>query len=126
MIRLKTAQSQIYGGEKCWSSIPAKAPCEVACPIGMRVPDYVMAIAQGKLEAAYWIMRDSTPFVPICGYVCHHPCEEVCTRAQLDDPIAIRSLKRFVADYALDRADCTLEAGTEMLLAPVPSLEEET
>jgi len=103
MMKLQAAQALVYGGEKCWPSMLTVAPCEAACPIGMKVQDYAMAIAQEKFNEAYWVMRDSTPFVPICAYVCHHPCEDVCIRGRVDEPIAIRSLKRFVADYVLDQ-----------------------
>ncbi len=102
-MKLKEAQSLIYGGEKCYPSYPAVAPCEAACPIGMKVPDYITAIGKEKLDEAYWVMRNSSPFVALCAYVCHHPCEAVCSRGKLDDPLAIRSLKRFVVDYALDK-----------------------
>ncbi|MFQ5826435.1 MAG: FAD-dependent oxidoreductase [Dehalococcoidia bacterium] len=98
---LGQAQVQIYGGEKCWSSILKLAPCEAACPINMRVSDYATAIGREEFSEAYAVMRDATPLVAICGYACHHPCEGVCVRAQVDDPIAIRALKRFVADRVL-------------------------
>ncbi len=101
MMKLLEAQQKIYEGEKCWASMQIQAPCEAACPIGMKVPDYAMAVAQGKFEEAYWVMRESTPFVPICAYVCHHPCEAACTRGKVDEPIDIRGLKRFVADSML-------------------------
>ena len=39
------------------------------------------------------------PFAGTCGRICHHPCESKCNRAQIDEPISVRNLKRFVADY---------------------------
>lgn len=102
-MNLHKAKMLIYGGEKCWSSIKTLAPCESACPIGMKVPDYLVAAAQEKFEESYWIMRDSTPFVALCGYVCHHPCESLCSRGRLDEPINIRGVKRFIGDYALEK-----------------------
>ena len=55
-------------------------------------------IAEGKLEEAYQVITEVNPFPSICGRVCDHLCERKCRRGQLDDPIAMRSLKRFVAD----------------------------
>jgi formate dehydrogenase beta subunit len=46
-------------------------------------------------------MRETNPFPGICGYVCHHPCEEQCIRTKMDEPLAIKSLRRFVVDYSL-------------------------
>ncbi|MEE8472831.1 MAG: FAD-dependent oxidoreductase [Dehalococcoidia bacterium] len=98
---LKQIQAQIYGGEKCWSSIVKLAPCEAACPLNMRVSDYASAIGRERFSEAYAVMREATPLVAVCGYVCHHPCEASCIRGQVDEPIAIRALKRFVADQVL-------------------------
>jgi NADH-quinone oxidoreductase subunit F len=72
--------------------------CSNACPAGQDVPRYVGLIAEGKLEEAYQVITEVNPFPSICGRVCDHLCERACRRAQLDDAIAIRSLKRFVAD----------------------------
>jgi NADH-quinone oxidoreductase subunit F len=72
--------------------------CSNACPAGQDVPRYVGLIAEGKLEEAYQVITETNPFPSICGRVCDHLCERACRRAQLDDAIAIRSLKRFVAD----------------------------
>ena len=89
--------SQIHG-KKCWPSVDKLSPCELACPLHTDVPSYVMAIAQGKFEEALDIIRDTNPLPSICGYVCHHPCEDVCNRLFVDKPIAVEWLKRFVAD----------------------------
>jgi NADPH-dependent glutamate synthase beta subunit-like oxidoreductase len=93
--------SQIHG-EKCWPSVDKVSPCEKACPIRTDVPSYVIAIAQGKFKEALEIIRETNPFPSICGRVCHHPCEAECNRALLDEPIAIRDLKRFVADFVME------------------------
>lgn len=92
--------SQIHG-EKCWPAVDKISPCEKACPIRTDVPSYVIAIAQGKFREALEVIRETNPFPSICGRVCHHPCETDCNRAFLDEPIAIRDLKRFVADLAM-------------------------
>jgi anaerobic selenocysteine-containing dehydrogenase/NADPH-dependent glutamate synthase beta subunit-like oxidoreductase len=74
--------------------------CREACPIGMDVPGYVIAASQGKFEKAMEIIRDTNPFPMVCGSICHHPCERECIRGVVDEPIAIMSVKRLVADYA--------------------------
>jgi len=59
---------------------------------------YVTAIAQGRYRDAYLIARQPNPFPSICGRVCAAPCETACRRGELDAPIAIRALKRFVSE----------------------------
>ncbi|MFC1947899.1 NADH-quinone oxidoreductase subunit NuoF [Chloroflexota bacterium] len=75
------------------------SPCQHTCPVGINVPKYVAHIAEGEyLEAANTI-RERNPFPSICGRICHHPCELRCRRGELDDPVAIRELKRFASDW---------------------------
>jgi len=77
-------------------------PCQVDCPIGTSAQGYIQAIASGKPELAHQIASARNPFTSICGRVCHHPCEAACTRADVDDPLAIAALKRYAADRARD------------------------
>ncbi len=77
----------------------AKPPCRLACPSGVNAQGYVALIAKRKFREAYELVRDRLPFPGICGRVCHHPCEEACNRQEYEGPVAIRTLKRFVADY---------------------------
>jgi NADH-quinone oxidoreductase subunit F len=79
-----------------------KSPCQDACPVELDIPAYVAFIKERRFEEAYRIIRQRLPFPSICGRVCHRPCEAKCSRTQVDDPIAIRHLKRFIADYALE------------------------
>ena len=76
--------------------------CQHACPAGIDVPNYVAAIAGGKYEKAVEIIRERNPFPAVCGRICIHPCEFKCRRGELDDPVAIRSLKRFASDWYFD------------------------
>jgi len=78
----------------------APAPCSHACPAGVNVPEYLAFIAEGRLEDAVNVIRRRNPFVSVCGRVCDHPCESRCRRAELDEPLAIRALKRFASDRA--------------------------
>ncbi|MFO7600478.1 MAG: FAD-dependent oxidoreductase [Candidatus Desulfacyla sp.] len=73
--------------------------CQHACPAGIDVPNYVAAIARGDNEKAVKIIRERNPFPAVCGRICIHPCEFKCRRGELDDPVAIRSLKRYAADW---------------------------
>jgi NADH-quinone oxidoreductase subunit F len=73
--------------------------CHHTCPVGISVPKYVAAIAEGKYFEAAEIIRERNPFPAICGRICHHPCEIKCRRGELDEAVAIRSLKRFSADW---------------------------
>ena len=72
--------------------------CQFACPVHTDARGYVRAIAAGDYEAAYLIARGPNPLASICGRVCGAPCEAACRRGSIDQPIAIRALKRFVSD----------------------------
>jgi len=79
-----------------------RSPCQHTCPVELDIPGYVSLIKEGKFVEAYYLIKQRNPFPSICGRVCHHPCESKCNRAQVDEPVAIRDLKRFVADYAFN------------------------
>jgi heterodisulfide reductase subunit A len=73
-------------------------PCKDACPAHIDVQGYVALIGQGKFKEALALVRRTIPFPGVIGRVCNHPCETTCNRSEYDQPIAICSLKRFVAD----------------------------
>lgn len=75
------------------------SPCQHTCPVGINVPKYVAAIAEGNYQKSIDTIRERNPFPSICGRICHHPCEVRCRRGELDESVAIRSLKRFAADW---------------------------
>ncbi len=75
-----------------------RAPCVSACPAGVDVPAYLALVAQGRYPEALAVHRESNPFASICGRVCPAFCENVCRRGQVDESIAIRHVKRFMAD----------------------------
>jgi NADPH-dependent glutamate synthase beta subunit-like oxidoreductase/Pyruvate/2-oxoacid:ferredoxin oxidoreductase delta subunit len=79
------------------------SPCTVACPLGTNVKSYVSLIAAGRFAEALDVVRETNPFAGICGRVCPHPCEPACRRSDIDEPVAIAALKRFLADYELQR-----------------------
>ena len=83
--------------------------CQHACPAGIDVPNYVAAIAAGNYEKATEIVRERNPFPAVCGRICIHPCEFKCRRGELDEAVAIRSLKRYAADWYFDHVGTARE-----------------
>ena len=82
------------------------SPCRKACPLNTNCQGYVQLIARGEPQKALELIMDIIPYPGILGRICPHPCEEACYRNETDgQPIAIRSLKRYVADSV----DLTLE-----------------
>lgn len=77
----------------------ALVPCRAACPARTDVPRYVRLVAQGRYAEATAVVRERAPFPGVLGYVCFHPCEDVCRRGQVNEPVAICGLKRFAADH---------------------------
>ncbi|MDA8306470.1 MAG: FAD-dependent oxidoreductase, partial [Deltaproteobacteria bacterium] len=77
------------------------SPCKAACPAHISVQGYVALSAQGKYREALKLIKEENPLPAICGRVCHHPCESACMRGQFDEPVAIDSIKRFLADLDL-------------------------
>ena len=73
-------------------------PCMMACPAHTNAGRYVSLIAEGRFAEAYQVARDPNPMASICGRVCAHPCETACRRGEIDKPIAIRALKRFLTE----------------------------
>jgi heterodisulfide reductase subunit A len=72
--------------------------CRAACPARINVQGYVALIQRGKFKEAVELIRQDMPFPAICGRVCFSPCEDACTRVNVDQAVAIRALKRLVAD----------------------------
>ncbi len=80
------------------------APCVHACPAHVPVQAYVDRIARGDFVGALEAIRSANPFQSVCAWVCYHPCEDECARGDLDEPIAIRTLKRFVMEWGRENA----------------------
>ena len=77
-----------------------KSPCQHTCPIDMDVPAYIALIRAGRIDDAYKVLKRTNPFPSVCGRVCGHDCQMKCPRGQLDEPVAIMHLKRFITDNA--------------------------
>ncbi|UCE36789.1 MAG: FAD-dependent oxidoreductase [Thermoplasmata archaeon] len=80
-------------------------PCQTTCPAGVHSQGYIALISQGKYKEALESHREYNPLPLICGRVCPHPCEDACNRGEVDSPIAISALKRFMADWELEHRD---------------------
>jgi NADPH-dependent glutamate synthase beta subunit-like oxidoreductase len=75
-----------------------RPPCVMACPAGVNAQGYVALVSQGRYQDALEVIKRELPFPGILGRICPHPCEGVCNRELVDEPIAICGLKRYVAD----------------------------
>ena len=77
--------------------------CTLACPLGISPQGYINLLKAGKRKEAYQIIYEKTPFPSILGYICHHPCEDVCKRGTVvDKPMQIRALKRYLGLEFID------------------------
>ena len=90
-----------YGNLNRLNAPPAYAPCRLACPAEVNAEGYITLLSQGKVKEAIKLFRETTPFAGVLGRVCTHPCEVDGQRGNIDQPVAIRSLKRYMADYEL-------------------------
>ena len=79
------------------------APCKTACPAHIAVQGYIKLAAQGRYLDALELIKKEKPFPAVCGRVCNRKCEDECTRAQIDQAVAIDEVKKFIADRELDR-----------------------
>jgi NADH-quinone oxidoreductase subunit F len=100
-----TMRGKIYAGQDMQVHLhtevpPPLPPCQSACPLSQDVRGYIRLAARKEFQKALDLIRSTNPLPSICGYICHHPCESACVRGNLDDALAIRSLKRVVADLA--------------------------
>jgi NADPH-dependent glutamate synthase beta subunit-like oxidoreductase/ferredoxin len=73
--------------------------CQEGCPVNTNCRGYLMLAAEGRFEEGYILARDPNPVAAICGYVCSAPCEKACRRADIDKPLSIRAMKRFLVDW---------------------------
>ena len=92
----RTWNAQAEGEERLLS------PCQEACPVGTDAGRYVALVGEGRYAEALRVAADYNPFPSVCGRVCTAPCEAACRRGVMDEPIAIRELKRFAADHGME------------------------
>ena len=84
-------------------------PCENECPAHVKAQEYNSLIAKNEYQNALNVIRDRCPLPAVIGRICNHPCETVCNRGEVDDPVNICGLKRFVADFVRDNLEDELE-----------------
>lgn len=76
-------------------------PCNDACPAGENIQGWLYEAEERKYDRAWQTLVADNPFPAIMGRVCYHPCQTACNRAQLDQPVGINSVERFLGDVAL-------------------------
>jgi DNA-binding Lrp family transcriptional regulator len=74
------------------------APCKAECPAHVPVQGYIKLVAQGRYTEALELIKKYNPFPAVCGRICNKACEDACTRGDIDDPVAIDDIKKFIAD----------------------------
>ncbi len=80
------------------------APCKTKCPAHIPVQGYIKLASLGRFDEALELIRHENPFPAVCGRICPRFCEESCTRGDIDDPVAIDDIKKFLAERELDPA----------------------
>jgi NADPH-dependent glutamate synthase beta subunit-like oxidoreductase len=75
-------------------------PCNAGCPAGENIQAWLAAARDGEFEQAWRLLTEDNPFPAIHGRVCYHPCENVCNRGELDSPVSIHAVERFLGDLA--------------------------
>ncbi len=78
-------------------------PCNHACPAGENVQAWMAHVQASRFEDAWRVIVADNPFPSVHGRVCYHPCEDSCNRAELDTPVSIHSVERFLGDMALEQ-----------------------
>lgn len=86
--------------------INKKSPCyskdhfgNTGCPAKNDIPRFLYLLSQRRIDEAFYVLKETNPFSAGCGRFCDHPCETACNRAKFDEPVDIKALERFVADW---------------------------
>jgi NADPH-dependent glutamate synthase beta subunit-like oxidoreductase len=90
------------------------APCRQRCPGEINIPKYINCVKNGDYASAVLTIKERNPLLLVCGRVCPRPCENVCRRGHVDEPVGINMLKRFVADWEMN-------SGTRLPIPCAPS-----
>lgn len=77
------------------------APCKTACPAHLAVQGYIKMAAEGRYMDALKLIKQDNPFPAVCGAICNRRCEDACTRGNVDEPLAIDEIKKFIAEQEL-------------------------
>lgn len=84
------------------------APCKTNCPAHIGVQGYIKLASQGKYKEALELIKYENPLPAVCGRICNRRCEDACTRGDVDEPIAIDEIKKFIAQQELDPQNCII------------------
>ncbi len=76
-------------------------PCNHACPAGENIQSWLALAQAGEFEAAWQVLMEDNPMPAVTGRVCYHPCEDNCNRTDIDTPVNIHAVERFLGDEAL-------------------------
>ncbi|WP_017416881.1 FAD-dependent oxidoreductase [Clostridium tunisiense] len=79
------------------------SPCKAECPAHIGIQGYIKLAAQGRYTEALELIKHENPFPAVCGRICPRKCESACTRGDIDDPIAIDEIKKFIAQQDLNK-----------------------
>lgn len=79
------------------------SPCKAECPAHIGIQGYIKLASQGRYTEALELIKHENPFPAICGRICPRKCESACTRGDVDDPIAIDDIKKFIAEQDLNK-----------------------
>ncbi|MDM8535606.1 FAD-dependent oxidoreductase [Desulfobacterales bacterium HSG17] len=79
------------------------APCKTLCPAHIAVQGYVKLASQGKYTDALALIKKENPLPAVCGRICPRKCESECTRGDIDEPLAVDEIKKFIADQDLNK-----------------------
>ena len=79
------------------------APCKTNCPAHIGVQGYIKLASQGRYKEALELIKHENPLPAVCGRICNRRCEDACTRGDVDEPIAIDEIKKFIAQQELDK-----------------------
>ncbi|GAB4415355.1 MAG: NAD(P)-binding protein [Bacteroidia bacterium] len=78
-------------------------PCNNACPAGENIQAWLALAQAGKEEAAWQMLIEENPLPAVMGRICYHPCESACNRADIDSPVSVHAVERYLGDLALER-----------------------
>lgn len=95
-------------------------PCKAECPAGINIPAYLRLASDGRMDDALLVVLEKVPFPSVLGRICFHPCETVCRRGKINQPVAICSVKRTISDIGA-QPEITIKPATGRKVAIVGS-----
>ena len=96
-VTLETQDFLVQPVDASW--LQCNIECQEACPVGTNCRGYLNLAAEGRFEEGYLLSREQNPIAAMCSYVCSAPCERACRRGDIDRPLAIRAMKRFLVEW---------------------------